>query len=178
MHKSTMGALAAATAGALLLGGAGTLAYWSGSDVVPGGTFDSGYLQLTDNTCASASWQLDGGAAYEGQKIVPGDVLTKTCTFSVDGVGDHMSVSLDTATPDWSATNALTDDLQVESTFTGSISGVLADPATVTASETVTALITVTFDPDSDNTTNVPTDGLAATLDGVTITATQGHASS
>ncbi len=105
-------------------------------------------------------------------------MLTKTCTFSVDGVGDHMTVSLDTATPDWSATNALTDDLQVESSFTGSVSGTLSDPATVTTSETITALITVTFDPTSDNTTNVPTAGLAATLDGVTITATQGHASS
>lgn len=175
MHKSTKGALAAATAGALLLGGAGTLAYWTGSDVVPGGTFDSGYLRLTDDTCSGATWTLDGGAAYTTQRIVPGDVLTKSCTFSVDGLGDHMTVVLDTATPTWSATNDLTDDLQVESVFTGSVSGELSDPATVTANETITADITVTFDPNSGNETNVPTDGLEAALDGVTITATQGH---
>jgi alternate signal-mediated exported protein len=178
MHKSTKGALAAATAGALLLGGAGTLAYWTGSDLVPGGTFDSGYLRLTGDTCATASWTLDGGAAYTNQRIVPGDVLTKSCSFTVDGVGDHMTVSLDTATPDWSATNPLTDDLQVEASFTGSASGTLSDPATVTQSETITADITVTFDPDSGNETNVPTAGLEAALAGVTITATQGHAAS
>ena len=178
MHKSTKGALAAAAAAALLLGGAGTLAYWTGSDIVPGGTFDSGYLRLTDNTCATASWKLDGGATYTTQRIVPGDSLTKTCTFTVDGVGDHMTVSLDTATPSWSATNALTDALDLTASFTGSVSGTLSDPATVTKSETVTAVVTVTFDTASGDETNVPTAGLAAALDDVTITATQGHSAS
>ncbi|HET6166070.1 MAG TPA: alternate-type signal peptide domain-containing protein [Marmoricola sp.] len=175
MHKSTKGALAAAAAGALLLGGAGTLAYWTGNDIVPGGTFTSGYLQLTDNTCATATWKLDGGTDYTTQRIVPGDSLTKTCTFSVDGVGDHMTVSLDTATPNWSATNALTDALDVTAAFSGSVSGTLSDPATVTKSETITAVITVTFDSTSGDETNVPTGGLDAALDDVTITATQGH---
>lgn len=176
MHRSTKGALAAAAAGALLLGSAGTLAYWTGSENVPGGTFTSGYLQLTDNTCATAPWKLDDGVDYTTQRIVPGDSLTKTCTFSIDGVGDHMTVSLDTATPGWSAANALTADLAVTSTFTGSVSGgPLSDPATVTKSETITALITVTFDTASGNETNVPTAGLDAVLNDVTVTATQGH---
>lgn len=179
MHRSTKGALAAAAAGALLLGGAGTLAYWSGSDAVPGGAFTSGYLQLTDTDCATATWKLDGGADYTTQRIVPGDTLTKTCSFAIDGVGDHMTVSLDTATPGWSASNALTDDLAVTSTFTGTVSGgPLPDPATVSKSETITAVITVTFDTTSGNETNVPTAGLAAALDDVTITATQGHSAS
>jgi alternate signal-mediated exported protein len=182
MNKSTKGALAAAAAGALLLGGAGSLAYWSGSQDVPGGTFTSGYLQLTDDTCASATWTLDGGAAYTTQRIVPGDTLTKTCDFAIDGVGDHMTVSLDTATPGWSATNALTDDLSVDATFSGDISGPLGDPATIGASETITATITVSFDggnggdaSDVTNSSNVPTAGLAAALADVTIVATQGH---
>ncbi len=179
MHRSTKGALAAAAAAALLLGSAGTLAYWTGNADVPGATFTSGYLRLTDDTCATAAWQLDGGADYTTQRIVPGDSLTKTCTFSIDGVGDHMTVSLDTATPGWTATNALTDDLAVSSTFTGSVSGgPLADPATVTESETITAVVTVTFDSASGNETNVPTAGLDAALDDVTITATQGHSAS
>jgi alternate signal-mediated exported protein len=184
MNRSTKGALAAAAAGALLLGGAGSLAYWTGSQSVPGGTFTSGYLQLTDDTCASAPWKLDDGATYSIQRIVPGDTLTKTCTFSIDGVGDHMSVSLDTATPGWSATNALTADLSVASEFDGSVSGTsLGDPAVVTKSETITATITVSFDggnndgdaADVDNASNVPTAGLAAALTNITIVATQGH---
>jgi alternate signal-mediated exported protein len=175
MNKSAKGVIAAAAAGALLLGGAGSLAYWTGSQAVSGGSFTSGYLQLNDNTCATASWKIDGGATYTSQRIVPGDSLTKTCTFTIDGVGDHMTVSLDTATPGWSATNTLTDDLAVTATFTGSVSGLLADPATIGKTETVTALITVTFDTASGNETNVPTAGLTAALTGVTITATQGH---
>lgn len=184
MNRSTKGALAAAAAGALLLGGAGSLAYWSDTENVSGGIFTSGYLRLTDNTCATATWKLDGGADYTTQRIVPGDTLTKSCTFSIDGVGDHMTVSLDTATPTWSATNALTDDLSVDAAFDGSASGALGDPATVTKTETITAVITVAFDGgdgdgdavDVTNTSNVPTAGLQAALAGVTITASQGHA--
>ena len=178
MHRSTKGALAAAAAGALLLGSAGTLAYWNGTEGVPGGTFTSGYLHLNDDTCATATWKLDDGADYTTQRIVPGDSLTKTCTFSIDGAGDHMTVSLDTATPAWSASNALTDDLAVSTTFTGSVSGALADPATVAVGETITAVVTVTFATTSGNETNVPTAGLAAALDDVTLTATQGHSAS
>lgn len=175
MNKSAKGAVAAAAAGALLLGGAGTLAYWTGTEEVPGGTFTSGYLQINDVDCATATWKLDGGADYTTQRLVPGDVLTKTCDFTIDGVGDHMTVSLDTATPGWSAANALTADLTVGATFVGATSGALSDPAVVEKDETVTATITVTFDTASGNETNVPTAGIAAVLDDVTITATQGH---
>ena len=176
MNKTAKGALAAAAAGALLLGGAGSLAYWTGTQDVPGGTFTGGYLRINDVDCATAAWTIDGGAAYTSQRIVPGDVLTKTCDFTIDGVGDHMTVSLDTATPGWSSSNALTDDLAVAASFMGLTSGALSDPAVVAKDETVTATITVTFDPTSGNETNVPTAGLAAALDSVTITATQGHA--
>lgn len=183
MRKSTKGAVAAAAAGALLLGGAGSLAYWTDGQDVPGGTFTSGYLQINDVDCATAGWLLEG-VAYTTQLLVPGDELTKTCSFTLDGVGDHMTVSLDTATPGWTATNGLTDDLSVDAAFVGSISGVLGDPATIGKTETVTATITVTFDGgngDSDatdvtNASNNPTAGLVAALADVTITATQGHA--
>ena len=176
MNRSTKGALAAAAAGALLLGGAGSLAYWTGAEDVPGGTFTSGYLRINDVNCATASWKLDGGTDYTSQRLVPGDQLTKTCDFTIDGVGDHMTVTLDTATPGWSSSNALTTDLSVAATFVGATSGTLADPAVVEKDETVTATITVTFDTASGNETNVPTAGLDAVLDDVTITATQGHA--
>lgn len=185
MRKSTKGAVAAAAAGALLLGGAGSLAYWTDGQDVPGGTFTSGYLQINDVDCATAGWLLEG-VAYTTQLLVPGDELTKTCSFTIDGVGDHMTVSLDTATPGWTGTNGLIDDLSVSATFTGSVSGLLADPATIGKTETVTAAITVRFDggngdgdaTDVTNDSNVVTTGLTAALADVTITATQGHSAS
>ncbi|MDI9944213.1 alternate-type signal peptide domain-containing protein [Rhodococcus sp. 1.20] len=51
MKKQTKGAIAAAAAGALLLGGAGSLAVWSDSaDVSGGGPVTSGALDLS--SCA------------------------------------------------------------------------------------------------------------------------------
>ena len=49
MKQATKGALVAVTAGALLLGGAGTLAYWNVTPVVTGGTISFG--TFTPDTC-------------------------------------------------------------------------------------------------------------------------------
>ncbi len=40
MRNSIKAALAATTGAALLLGGAGSLAYWSDEEVIPGGTIN------------------------------------------------------------------------------------------------------------------------------------------
>ena len=68
MNKTTKGAIAAAAAGALLLGGIGSLAYWTDSDPVGGGTFTAGSLSLTPlSTCDT--WNLDtaepGGSPFD-----------------------------------------------------------------------------------------------------------------
>lgn len=47
MRNSIKAALAATTGAALLLGGAGSLAYWSDEEVIPGGTINGGSLDLT-----------------------------------------------------------------------------------------------------------------------------------
>ena len=62
MKKSTKGAVAVAAAAVLLTGGAGTLAYWSDSVDLPGGSISSGSLSLGTPDCGSG-WTLDGGAA-------------------------------------------------------------------------------------------------------------------
>ena len=59
MKKATKGALAVTAAGALLLGGAGTLAYWNDVQGVTGGTISSGHLKLTPGTCDG--WKLNNG---------------------------------------------------------------------------------------------------------------------
>ena len=62
MNKASKGALAALAAGVLLLGGAGSLAFWTDTAEVAGGAINSGELSLTDTTpgtCADADWVLD-----------------------------------------------------------------------------------------------------------------------
>ena len=106
MNKSTKGALAATTAGVLLLGGAGSLAFWSDSVTIGGSTISSGHISLDDTTagdCAGADWVLDDGEATAGavfdpasSTLVPGDSITKTCTFDVTAAGDDLSPDVTT----------------------------------------------------------------------------------
>jgi alternate signal-mediated exported protein len=181
MKKTTKGALAAAAAGTLLVGGAGTLAFWTDATDVSGGAFTSGHLKLTDSTCTSAGWTIDTTdvAVDADTRIVPGDTLTKVCTFKINAVGDHIKVNLDTATPDWNTTgsdSALTGKLTVGATFKDGTT-VINDGDAVTPGHTITATITVDFPAGAaaDNDSNSLT-GLSAVLDGITLTASQSHA--
>ena len=177
MKKSTKGALAAAAAGFLLLGGAGTLAYWSDDQDVPGGDIVSGRLELSAPDCGTG-WTLDdgedpAGAPFGvGSKLVPGDVLTKVCTFGITAQGDHLRATLDVTDADFSSANAFTDELAVDADF--QIDGAAA-PAEITEDndgDTLTATITVTFDgPAATNASQNQT----AVLDAITVTAQQVH---
>jgi alternate signal-mediated exported protein len=175
MKKSTKGAIAAAAGGVLLLGGAGTLAYWSENATVNGTTVESGHLSLINNTCPAATWELDngGGAVTSATRIVPGDSVSTTCTFGIEGEGDHFDdVTLGVTAPTYSSSNALTTALQTSATYSGSVSGPLTTPATVATGETVTADITLTF---PTTVTGSTAENLTATLQNVTVTATQNH---
>ncbi|MCX6395246.1 MAG: alternate-type signal peptide domain-containing protein [Propionibacteriales bacterium] len=101
MKKSTKGALAAAAAGSLLLGGASTLAFWSDNASIAGSTITAGTLDLNLTTCGD--WQLDGvggaGGDLNGRLLVPGDSLTKTCTYTISSTGDHLAAKLDVGLP-------------------------------------------------------------------------------
>ncbi|KRF11493.1 hypothetical protein ASG90_17325 [Nocardioides sp. Soil797] len=91
MKKSTKGAVAAGAAAVLLLGGVGSLAYWSDSTEVDGGTVEAGSLTLSDMTCES-TWSE--GADADVQLIVPGDTVTKECTGNITMTGDHISADV------------------------------------------------------------------------------------
>lgn len=111
MKKTTKGALAASTAAVLLLGGAGSLAYWNAEDTVAGGVFDTGDLDLDFADCDAAEWTVTN--EVEGVPptavdltdfvVVPGDVFTKACEIQVVAIGDNIRASLGvtdgTATP-------------------------------------------------------------------------------
>lgn len=161
MRHSVKGALAAAGAAAVLVGGTGTLAFWTDTVTVPGVTgITSGSMTLTDTTvggCGSVGWVLDASESPAGgafvpatSRLVPGDVLTKTCTFTVAAVGDHLRATIGVTAP--TLTGTLASALTVAGTFTKAGSPV----TTITSADdgaSLVATITVTFDPASGNAT-------------------------
>jgi len=167
MKKSTKGALAAGSAAVLLLGGAGSLAYWTADGAVDGGTITAGSLTLTDVTC-DADW-VEGTTVIT--TIVPGDTVTKQCTGTLTLVGEHIgaTVALDTSSVA-AVETAFNNEITVTATMT-------SPAATITAPGTydVTVSLSVAFDgPGATNTTNtVP--GTTSDLDQLSLTATQTH---
>lgn len=181
MNKSIKGAMAAGGAVALLLGGAGTLAFWTGAVNVPGQTgINSGKLTLTDTTpgvggCANVGWTIDSLAAPAGgafdpatEYLVPGDVLTKTCTYTVGALGTHLHATLVPTAP--AATGTLSGALTVAGTFKDGAT-TIGDITEAMNTHTVTATITVTFNSGSDNTTKLK----VADISDYSVAITQAH---
>lgn len=174
MKKSTKGAIAAAAAGVLLLGGAGTLAYWTDSETVTGGTVNSGHLALiidgTNTGCGD--WTLDtgeGAATYTaGDPLVPGDVLSRSCAFTIDAEGNHLRATISADTP--SLTGDLADSLDV-GTANLEVNGASATEFTeANDGQALSVDVTVTFDSTVTGDMDV-----SATLGDITVTAEQIH---
>jgi alternate signal-mediated exported protein len=178
MKKSTKGALAGGAAAFLLLGGAGSLAYWTDNGDVTGTTVESGHLAVINNDCGSAPWELDGGDDVTAStRIVPGDTITKTCSFEIEGEGDHFaSVAIDIASTHWNASSnaTLVSKLgTVSASYEDSNSNPIADGDNVPVGETVNASFSFTFD--AVNTIAHQAENAVATLDDIAITVTQNH---
>ncbi|HEY1135129.1 MAG TPA: alternate-type signal peptide domain-containing protein [Nocardioides sp.] len=94
MQKITKGAIAAGTAAVLLLGGAGSLAYWNATADVPGGTVDSGELTLTP--VAAGQWTFNGNPiANPGTvTLVPGDQLAYAGSYTIGAEGDNLEADV------------------------------------------------------------------------------------
>ncbi|MCD4535088.1 alternate-type signal peptide domain-containing protein [Nocardioides sp. cx-169] len=186
MKKTIKGALAATAAGTLLLGGAGSLAYWTDTGTVGGGAVTSGHLKLNPTTAGApcTAWTIDGtpGTFVPGtDKIVPGDVLTRTCSYTVSMAGKHVTANLavSDSAGTWGGTaNALTSGLpanvlQKSVVFKKGVA-TITPPVAIVNDDVISAVLTVTFPTTADNTTNVNS-GLTATLNDITVTATQTH---
>lgn len=91
MNKTTKASLAAGGAAVLLLGGVGSLAYWTDDATVDAGSINSGFLTLDAGTCGAGWTYVAGGAPVVN--FVPGDVVTRTCTFVVGAEGDNLSAA-------------------------------------------------------------------------------------
>lgn len=163
MNKSTKGAIAAGAAAVLLLGGAGSLAYWTAEANVAGDTISTGTLTLGSADCA-AGWTIDGGAAFSSatDKLVPGDTLTRTCTMAVTASGKHLVADITTSGGTLPADSPFTiaTSYQVKDA-----AGALQDRAQVlTGDKQVVATQKVTFDygTTADNTSKDLSKALAA----------------
>ncbi len=178
MNKSTKGALAATCGAILLLGGAGSLAYWTDTEIVGGGAINGGTMTLgTDATnTGCGAWQLDSAEAAPltytaGDPLVPGDVLTRACSYTVTASGNHLRATVGVTSPNFSG---------VAGDFGGNLSatvsslrvnGVVATEFTeANDGQSLTANVSVTW-------AGVDTghQGVSTVLDDLTLTATQVH---
>ncbi|GAA3662342.1 alternate-type signal peptide domain-containing protein [Microbacterium marinilacus] len=143
MNKFVKGSIAAAAGLVLLLGGAGSLAYWNADAGIDGGSIEAGTLTLEETAAGAWSPALS--------LWVPGDSSAYSTTLKLVATGDNIegTVALDTAsytiTPD---TVADAFDITVAP---GTLpSGITFDQATQTfgfdGAGTYTIPVTVTVD--------------------------------
>ncbi|WP_066040282.1 alternate-type signal peptide domain-containing protein [Herbiconiux solani] len=153
MNKLAKGAIAGAAGIALLLGGAGTFAYWNDQAQVSGGTIVAGNLQVVNDGTAGV-WKDQTGSAINiaTYKIVPGDTLTYTDDLTVTAVGNHLTATLGLGAQSIAGSTSATADTRLASYLTknavlaASGTGVTGTgPYTITAGATgVTSVVTVT----------------------------------
>ncbi len=95
MNKLVKGSVAAAAGIALLLGGAGSLAYWNSETTFSGTTITSGTLTIANNGAATSTFTTEAGTALTGSsKIVPGDVVVVKQLVTVTASGDNLKSAL------------------------------------------------------------------------------------
>ncbi|MBO3665104.1 alternate-type signal peptide domain-containing protein [Microbacterium stercoris] len=188
MNKSTKGALAITAAAVLLLGGGGTLAYWTATAEVEGGAITHGTLGLTAGACDATWFHADGGTVSTDAAalVVPGDQVGKTCTFTIDATGDHLAATLSVpSTLVWTGTDGTSFTSTVAATY--AVGGTaIADGGVITDADdgqtlTATVLVDIPFgdaDVPAGSTGTATTNGndtqsLVATLDTLLVTLTQ-----
>ncbi len=97
MNKLVKGSVAAAVGIALLMGGAGTLAFWNDQASIAGGTITAGTLSIAvPSTAPSTDGWKSGTTAIpsiSAFRIVPGDTLTYTKTFTVTATGNNLTAT-------------------------------------------------------------------------------------
>jgi alternate signal-mediated exported protein len=155
MNKLTSGAIVGTLGIALLLGGAGTFATWNQSTTANAGTVASGTLTIANSS--TASWKNisadapAGGTAIANiasYKIVPGDTLEMTQTFTVAASGDNLKATLNYSPDSIVATTDADKALKTAATyaFTATGGGLTTDATTkvVTVASTDAGVNTVT----------------------------------
>lgn len=170
MKKSTKGAIAAASAAALLLGGAGSLAYWNATGTINGGSVTSGHLKLeADDT---GTWELNGVEVdpISDVRIVPGDTLEFTGSYTIDAAGDNLQADVTVTGATESGPLAAYVDTDLDYTVEGAAATTITED---NDGDTLEAVVTVDFPWGTlDNDSNV-TGGLSLDLANIAVTLTQ-----
>lgn len=104
MNKLVKGAVATAAGVALLMGGAGTFAYWNDSVGVTGATITAGNLLVEAPATAPAGdgWKVQKNGTGTAATVTnissfvasPGDKFTYTKTINVTATGDNLVATL------------------------------------------------------------------------------------
>lgn len=166
MKNSTKALIAGGIGAALLLGGAGTIAYWTDAADGGDGTITAGTLDI--GTVSGGGWQISHQGDGTGEptapvdfdpatdQIVPGDVLSYTQAIPVTLEGEYIAAAFDgvidvtaTGTDPESAALAeaiVGEDLAVTD-LTGATGELTLDPATevLTGEGTGTVDVTTTI---------------------------------
>lgn len=176
MKKSTKSVVAASAAAVLLLGGAGTLAYWTDDAGVDGGTITSGSIDLGAVTCSGWLHTEDNSAVTN---IVPGDSVYNDCATAVTLEGDHIGATLDIDDASIPA-GALADELDAAVALRDADGDPIA-AVTTEGTTPVTARISVAFpygtvsSPDPTTGDSNGSQNGTAVLDAMSLVAVQTH---
>jgi alternate signal-mediated exported protein len=141
MNKLVKGAVATAAGVALLMGGAGTFAYWNASTGITGGTIVAGQLTVADATPSDGVWTVQkngsGTAAVislASYKASPGDAITYTKSVKVTAIGDNLTAKLSLAPGSIAGSTVSTPDTNLASYLTKTASiNIVTPPATIVA---------------------------------------------
>jgi alternate signal-mediated exported protein len=177
MNNTLKGALAGTAGIALLMGGFGSYALWSDSEALAPSTVQSGELSIDTapgsyddaRTAQVGDWSADA-------KMVPGDVITYTQSFTVTGSGKNLKGTI-ALTPAAMSPNSFSGNLTrtVEVTDTSSNSVITSTgPRSFSfdapfGTATLKAVVTYTF-----NASGVEDQNRAATTPSSTFTISQG----
>lgn len=176
MKKVMKAAIAAGSAGALLLGGAGTMALWSVDTDIDAGTVSTGHLTL--DSSAAGAWADVSGAepvafAADTETIVPGDTVEFSQTVTIGADGKNLKGELTVGDLASAVPEELADDVTVtvaaaptdpKLTVVGSTVS-FAEPGTYEVPVTITVAFAAGTAGSTENTTmDTPLDLTALTL--------------
>jgi len=192
MQRLTKAALATGAAAVLLLGGAGTMAYWTGTATATASAeLEAGTFTVEPgSSCGNWTYVNDTTPVT---LIVPGDTVTITCNFTLDATGDHVALGGAKVSPiTWKSATSLTAELvnptvsavQVVASGGGGKT-VTPDPSTglfqdgalgVPSGATVSVTISVQFPYGDATTTSLDdTQQAIAQLNDISVTLIQGN---
>ena len=168
MRNSIKAALAATAGAGLLLGGAGSLAYWNdATEVQPDTTLTSGTLDLGAPTCAS--WKLDDDSDFTPASAT-GDHLTAQLSANVPSMPDSALEDELAFTAVYEIDTDATDDGTGETTVDPDAGAVAFSDADDGSYLRVEFTVDFPFGASVDNDSN---GAVSAQLDAITVTATQ-----